>query len=87
MLLLETFMGAVQKTGAGSNPHISCVVSKSDRDHGTATTDNRTLGLTPAGTISRSYLSLGLNPLPRGGEHNHSLIPEMRSAHEHCIWR
>ena len=56
-------MGVVQRTGAGSNPRISRVVSKSDRDHGTATTANRTLGLTPAGTISRSNLSLGLYPL------------------------
>ena len=46
---LETFMGVEQRPGAGSNPRISCVVSKSDRDHGTATTDDRTLGLTLAG--------------------------------------
>ena len=56
-------MGVEQRTGAGSNQRISRVVSKSDRDHGTATTDNRTLGLTPAGTISRSNLSPGLYPL------------------------
>ena len=35
---LETFMGVVQRTGAGSKPCIPRVVSKSDRDHGTATT-------------------------------------------------
>ena len=63
--MLETVMGVEQRTGAGSNPRIFCVVSKSDRDHGTATTDNRTLGLTPAGTISRNNLSLGLYPLER----------------------
>ena len=56
-------MGVVQRTGAGSKPRISRVVSKSDRDHGTATTDNRTLGLMPAVTISRSNLSLGLYPI------------------------
>ena len=47
--------------------YISRVVSKSDRDHGTATTDNRKLGLTPAVTISRSNLSLGLYPILRRG--------------------
>ena len=50
-------MGVEQRTGAGSNPRISRVVSKSDRDHGTATTDNRNLGLTPAVTISHSNLT------------------------------
>ena len=50
-----------------------CHGLKSDRDHGTATyrietegevtTAHSTLGLTPAGTISRSNLSLGLYPL------------------------
>ena len=63
--LLETFMGVVQKNGAGSKPRISRVVFKSDRDHGTATTDNRNLGLTPAVTISHSNLSLGLYPIYR----------------------
>ena len=58
-------MGVVQKNGVGSKPHISRVVSKSDRDHGTATMDNRNLGLTPAVTISRSNPSLGLYPIPR----------------------
>ena len=62
---LETFMGVDQRTGEGSKPCIPCVVSKSDRDHGTATTDNRNLGLTPTVTISRSNLSLSLYPIRR----------------------
>ena len=37
-----------------------CVVSKSDSDHGTATTATE-----PAGTICRSNLSLGYYPLHR----------------------
>ena len=56
-------MGVDQRTGEGSKPRIPRVVSKSDRDHGTATTDNRNLGLTPAVTISRSNLSLSLYPI------------------------
>ena len=56
-------MGVDQRTGAGSKPRIPRVVSKSDRDHGTATTDNRNLGLTPAVTISRRNLSLSLYPI------------------------
>ena len=60
---LETVMGVDQRTGEGSKPRISRVVSKSDRDHGTATTDDRNLGLTPAVTISLSNLSLGLYPI------------------------
>ena len=60
---LETFMGGVQRTGAGSNPHIPRVVSKSDSNHGMATTAHRTLGLTPAGTICRSNLSLSYYPI------------------------
>ena len=56
-------MGVDQRTGEGSKPRIPRVVSKSDRDHGTATTDNRNLGLMPAGTISRSNLSLSLYPI------------------------
>ena len=32
--VLETFMGVVQRTAAGSNPRISRIVSKSDSDHG-----------------------------------------------------
>ena len=56
-------MGVDQRIVAGSNPGISRVVSKPDRDHGTATTDNRNLGLTPAGTISHSYLCLDLYPI------------------------
>ena len=62
---LETFMGVDQRTGEGSKPRIPRVVSKSDRDHGTATTYNRNLGLTPAVTISRSNLSLSLYPIRR----------------------
>ena len=45
-------MGVEQRIAPGTNPRIPRVVSKSDRDHGTATTDNRNLGLTPAVTIS-----------------------------------
>ena len=60
-------MGVDQRTGEGSKPRRPRVVSKSDRDHGTATTDNRNLGLTPAVTISRSIsssnLSLSLYPI------------------------
>ena len=67
-------MGVVQRTGAGSKPRISRVVSKSDRDHGMATTDNRNLGLTPAVTISRSNLSLGLYPILRVGEKSTSKL-------------
>ena len=62
-LALETFMGGVQRTGAGSKPRISCVVSKSDRDHGSGYYGNGTLGLTPAGTICHSTRSLGLYPI------------------------
>ena len=43
--MLETFMGVVQRTGAGINPrNIPCVVSKSNSDHGTATTATEPLG-------------------------------------------
>ena len=56
-------MGVDQKTGPGTNPRIPLVVSKSDSDHGTATTAHRTLGLMPACTISRSNLSLSHYPL------------------------
>ena len=59
-------MGVDQRTGEGSKPRIPRVVSKSDRDHGTATTDNRNLGLTPAVTIFRSNLSLSLYPILKG---------------------
>ena len=69
-------MGVEERTGVGSNPSIFRVVSKSDRDHWTATTDNRTLGLTPAGTITRSNLSLGLYPLRRECNHNAVLVCE-----------
>ena len=56
-------MGVVQRTGAGSNPRISRVVSKPDSDHRTATMAHRTLGLTPAGPIC---LSLSYYPIHRG---------------------
>ena len=59
-------MAVVQRTGADSKPRLPCVVSKSDRDHGMATTTHRTLGLMPMGTISRSNLSHGLYPLHLG---------------------
>ena len=59
-LFLETLMGLDQRTGAGSNPRIPCVVSKSDRDHGMCTTAYTTLGLMPPGTICSSNLSLSL---------------------------
>ena len=65
--MLETFMGVDQRTGEGYKLRIPRVVSKSDRDHGTATTDNRNLGLTPAVTISHSNLSLSLYPIFREG--------------------
>ena len=66
-------MAVVQRTAVGSNPCISHVVSKSDRDHRTATTDNRTIGLTLAGTTSRSNLSLGLYPI-------------LRALTSHLVW-
>ena len=56
-------MGVDQRSGEGSNPRITLVVSKSDSNHGWATTANRTLGLTPAGTICRSNLSLSYYPI------------------------
>ena len=52
-------MGVDQRAGEGSNPLLTLVVSKSDRNHGTATTPHRTLGLTHAGT----NLSLGFYPI------------------------
>ena len=42
--MLETFMGLEQRAGPGTNPRISRVVSKSDSDHGTATTATEPLG-------------------------------------------
>ena len=60
---LETFIGLEQRIAPGTNPRIPHVVSKSDSDHGTATTAHGTLGLTPAGTICRSDLSLSHYPL------------------------
>ena len=59
-------MGLEQKNGAGSKARILSVVSKSDSDHGTATTAHRTLGLTPTGTICLSNLSLSHYPILRG---------------------
>ena len=56
-------MGVEQNTVLGTNPRMSLVVSKSDRDHGMATTAHRTLGLPLAGTICRSNLSLSLYPI------------------------
>ena len=63
ILWLETFMEGVQRTGAGSKQRIPRVVSKPDSNHGSATTANRNLGLTPAGTICRSNLSLNYYPI------------------------
>ena len=60
---LETFMGVDQRTGEGTKPRIPLVVSKSHRNHGTATTTHRTLGLTPVGTMCRSNLFLGFYPI------------------------
>ena len=56
-------MGVDQRTGEGSKPRIPRVVSKPNSNHGTATTAHRTLGLTPAGTICRSNLSLSYYPI------------------------
>ena len=58
-------MGLEQRIAPGSKPRIPRVVSKSDSDHGSATTAHRTLGLTPAGTICRSNLSLSHYPILR----------------------
>ena len=57
-------MEVVQRIGPGTNLRNSSVVFKSDRDHGAATTANKTLAPVPAGTISSSNISLGLYPLP-----------------------
>ena len=51
------FYGARTKEWSVYLPMYTRVVSKSDSDHGTATTAQRTLGLTPAGTICRNNLS------------------------------
>ena len=56
-------MGLEQRIAPGTNPRIPRVVSKSDSDHGSATTAHRTLGLTPAGTICCSNLSLSHYPI------------------------
>ena len=53
-------------TIGGSNglyPGVASVASKPGSNYGTATTAHRTLGLTPAGTICRSNLSLGHYPI------------------------
>ena len=60
--VLETFIGLEQRMAPGTKPRIPRVVSKSDSDHGT-TTAHRTLGVTPAGTICRSNLSLSHYPI------------------------
>ena len=52
-----------QRTGEGSKPNKSCVVSKSDSDHGIGYYGHRILGLTPAGTICHSTRSLGHYPI------------------------
>ena len=72
---LETFMGVDQRTGEGSKPRIPCVVSKSDSNHETATTADRTLGLTPAGTICRSNLSLSYYPIRIAGPKSFAPTP------------
>ena len=41
---LETVIGVEQRTGPDTNPRISCIVSKSDSDYGTATTAAEPLG-------------------------------------------
>ena len=56
-------MGVDQRTGEGSKPRIPHVVSKSDSDHWSGYYGQRTLGLTPAGTICRSTRSLGHYPI------------------------
>ena len=61
-------MGLEQRIAPGTNPRIPRVVSKSDSDHGTATTAHRTLGLTPAGTIFRRNLSLSHYPICRAAQ-------------------
>ena len=60
---LETFYGGRQKTEIGSKPRIPSVVSKPDRNHGTATMAHRTSGLMLPGIICHSYLSLSYYPL------------------------
>ena len=56
-------MGVEQSAGPGTNPRISRVVSKSDSDHGTATTTRRA----PAGTICCSNLSPSHYPIHIAG--------------------
>ena len=80
-------MGVDQRTGEGSKPRIPRVVSKSDRDHGTATTDNRILGLTPAVTISRSNLSLSLYPILSAlAEFSAILVKGVGGIHSPWAW-
>ena len=45
---LEPVMGVVQRTGASSKKSIPCVVSKSDRDHGSGYYGNRTIAIVQA---------------------------------------
>ena len=58
-------MAVVQRTGAGSKPHIFCVVSKPDSNHWSRYYSHRTLGLTPAGNICRTIHLLGYYPYHR----------------------
>ena len=44
LTLIRNFYGARSKDWSGSKPRISRVVSKSDSDHGTATTATEPLG-------------------------------------------
>ena len=56
-IISETFIGVEQKSGLGTNPHIPRVVSKSDSDHGSATTATEPLGLSP-----RVLFAVGTSP-------------------------
>ena len=67
-------MGVVQRTGVGSKPCNSRVVSKSDKDHRTGYYGHITIGLTPAGTICHSTCSLCHYPIHRWGDFS-SLLP------------
>ena len=57
--LLETFMGGVQRTGAGPKLRIFRVVFKSDRDHGSGYYGTQN----PWANARRSTRSLGLYPI------------------------
>ena len=61
--LLKTNMGVGQYILPGSKPRIPRVVSKSDSNHWRGYYAHRTLGLTPAGTMCHSNLSLGYYPI------------------------